>query len=304
MYLGKRTNYGLYPATIQRRNTSGRVRAVRSCRLRRSWRGSLCHAGRLHAGEVSRPGSMSQGVCGAGGGGDFAVTEPGWAPPDPRAAEEESYRIVRSRIDLSRLPRFSRDVTERVIQASADFDYFTDLVCDEDSLAAGVAALAAGAPVIADCAMVAAGITDYPVISKIGEPLTARLARTAAISPAAAAVRLAFGEAGPGAVWVVGGTAEALPGDTRPARGGRVRGRAARPASSARPRPRTPCGPAACGRSATCRRRAARRWRSRRSARCWPPPAADRSPAGRRTCRRAWLRATGRPAADEPGSGR
>jgi precorrin-8X/cobalt-precorrin-8 methylmutase len=138
------------------------------------------------------------------------VTEPRWGPPDPRAAEEESYRIVRSRIDLTRLPRFSRDVTERVIQASADFDYFTDLVCDEDALAAGVDALAAGAPVIADSAMVAAGITGYPLISKIGEPLTARLARTAAISPAAAAVRLAFGEAGPGAVWVVGGTAEAL----------------------------------------------------------------------------------------------
>jgi precorrin-8X/cobalt-precorrin-8 methylmutase len=138
------------------------------------------------------------------------LTEPRWGPPDPRAAEEESYRIVRSRIDLSRLPRFSRDVTERVIQASADFDYFTDLVCDEDALAAGVEALAAGATVIADSAMVAAGITGCPLISKIGEPLTARLARTAAISPAAAAVRLAFGEAGPGAVWVVGGTAEAL----------------------------------------------------------------------------------------------
>src|ERR1700733_14273617 len=123
---------------------------------------------------------VSGGLWCRGEGGDFAVTEPGWAPSDPRAAEEESYRIVRSRIDLSRLPRFSRDVTERVIQASADFDYFTDLVCDEDSLAAGVAALAAGAPVIADCAMVAAGITDYPVISKIAEPLTARLARTAA----------------------------------------------------------------------------------------------------------------------------
>jgi precorrin-8X/cobalt-precorrin-8 methylmutase len=58
--------------------------------------------------------------------------------------------------------------------------------------------------------MVAAGITGCPVICKIGEPLTARLARTASISPAAAAVRLAFGEAGPGAVWVAGGTAEAL----------------------------------------------------------------------------------------------
>ena len=44
--------------------------------------------------------------------------------------EEESYRILRSRIDLSRLPRYSRDVTESAIQASADFDYATDLACD------------------------------------------------------------------------------------------------------------------------------------------------------------------------------
>jgi precorrin-8X/cobalt-precorrin-8 methylmutase len=123
---------------------------------------------------------------------------------------EESYRILRSRIDFSRLPKFSRDVTERVIHASADFDYFTDLVCDEQSLAEAVAALAAGAPVIADSAMVAAGITGSPVLCKIGEPLTQRLARTASISRAAAAVRLAFGEAGPGAVWVVGGGPEAL----------------------------------------------------------------------------------------------
>lgn len=137
------------------------------------------------------------------------MTVPDWAA-GTQDAEEESYRILRSRIDLSRLPRLSRDVTERVIQASADFDYLTDLVCDEESLAVGVAALAAGAPVIADSAMVAAGITGLPVISKIGEPLTARLARTASISPAAAAVRLAFGETGPGAVWVAGGTAEAL----------------------------------------------------------------------------------------------
>ena len=70
--------------------------------------------------------------------------------------EAESYRILRSRIDLSHLPPFSRAVTERVIHASADFDYATDLVCDEAALAAGVSALAAGAPVVADVAMVAA----------------------------------------------------------------------------------------------------------------------------------------------------
>jgi precorrin-8X/cobalt-precorrin-8 methylmutase len=123
---------------------------------------------------------------------------------------EASYRILRTRIDLSRLPKFSRDVTERVIHASADFDYSTDLVCDEDSLAEAVAALAAGAPVVVDSAMVAAGITGSPVLCKVGEPLTHRLSRTASISRAAAAVRLAFGETGPGAVWVAGGSPEAL----------------------------------------------------------------------------------------------
>lgn len=136
-----------------------------------------------------------------------------WASSVEPAASpvtEESYRILRSRIDLSRLPKFSRDVTEWVIHASADFDYATDLVCDEESLAEGVAALAAGAPVVADSTMVAAGIGASPVVCKIGEPLTQRLARTASISRAAAAVRLAFGEVGPGAFWVVGGGAAAL----------------------------------------------------------------------------------------------
>ncbi len=142
------------------------------------------------------------------GGG--MVTWPSEAPAGAHPAEEESYRILRSRIDLSRLPKHSRDVTERVIYASADFDYATDLVCDEEVLAAAVAALAEGAPVIVDAAMVAAGITGCPVICKIGEPLTQRLSRTASIPAPAAAVRLAFGEAGPGAVWVVGCAPAAL----------------------------------------------------------------------------------------------
>ena len=138
------------------------------------------------------------------------MVRPETEPAVSSSVAEESYRILRSRIDLSRLPRFSRDVTERVIHASADFDYSTDLVCDEESLAEGVAALAAGVPVVADSAMVAAGIVASPVICKIGESLTQRLARTASISRPAAAVRLAFGEVGPGAVWVVGGSAAAL----------------------------------------------------------------------------------------------
>ncbi len=136
-----------------------------------------------------------------------------WPDAEPAVispAVEESYRILRSRIDLSRLPKFSRDVVERVIHATADFDYFTDLKCEEEWLAEGVAALAAGAPVVADSAMVAAGISGSPVVCKINEPLTQRLARTAGITRPAAAVRLAFGDVGPGAVWVAGGGAAGL----------------------------------------------------------------------------------------------
>ena len=124
--------------------------------------------------------------------------------------EAESYRILRSRIDLSGLPLLTRAVTERVIHATADFDYATDLVCDEAALQRGVSALRREARVIADVGMVAAGITGYPVICRIGDSLAARLARTANITLSAAAVRLAHGEAGPGAIWLVGCAPTAL----------------------------------------------------------------------------------------------
>jgi precorrin-8X/cobalt-precorrin-8 methylmutase len=132
------------------------------------------------------------------------------SPGDPHPIEVESYRILRSRIDLSHLPPLTRAVTERVIHASADFDYATDIVADENALAAGVAAIRRGAPVVTDVAMVASGITGYPVICKVGEGLATRLSRTVGITVSAAAARLAFGEAGPGAVWVVGNAPTAL----------------------------------------------------------------------------------------------
>jgi len=125
-------------------------------------------------------------------------------------AEAESYRILRSRLDLSGLPPLSRAVTERVIHATADFDYATDLVCYEPALTAGLGALRRAAPVVADGPTVASGITGYPVICKAGDSLAARLARTANISISAAAVRLAFSAAGPGALWLVGSTPAAL----------------------------------------------------------------------------------------------
>ena len=141
---------------------------------------------------------------------EFERSSPARNPGEPHPIEVESYRILRSRIDLSHLPPLTRAVTERVIHASADLDYATDLVADEAALAAGVAAIRRGAPVVADVAMVAAGITRYPVICKVGDGLATRLSRTVDITVSAAAARLAFGEAGPGAIWVIGCAPTAL----------------------------------------------------------------------------------------------
>jgi precorrin-8X/cobalt-precorrin-8 methylmutase len=126
--------------------------------------------------------------------------------------ERESYRILRSLIDLSQLPPLSRAVTERVIHASADLDYAETLVLDECALRRGREALRAGAPVVADVAMVASGIRSAGVRCLVGDPRARARARACAdgLTRSAAGFRLAAAEVGPGAVWVVGNAPTAL----------------------------------------------------------------------------------------------
>jgi precorrin-8X/cobalt-precorrin-8 methylmutase len=122
-----------------------------------------------------------------------------------QAIEQESYAILRSRADTAGLPPLTRAVVERVVHASADLDYVTDLVCDEDTLAAAAEALRTGAPVVADVQMVAAGITTRQVICRLSDAVPA-----AGETRSAAAVRAAYTDVGPGAVWVVGCAPTAL----------------------------------------------------------------------------------------------
>ena len=124
--------------------------------------------------------------------------------------EQRSYEILRTRADTSALPRWTKAVVERVIHASADPGYLGDLVCDEVALAAGARALRDGAPVVADSAMTAAGITGRDVVCRINDRRAAALARVVGITRAAAGVRVAGSEVGPGAVWVIGTAPTAL----------------------------------------------------------------------------------------------
>jgi precorrin-8X/cobalt-precorrin-8 methylmutase len=124
--------------------------------------------------------------------------------------ERESYRILRSLVDLSHLPPLSRNVTERVIHASADLEYAQTLVADEAALGQGRDALAAGAPLVVDAQMVAAGIPSRPTRCLVADPRARELAEAEGITRSAAGFRLAAADAGPGAVWVVGNAPTAL----------------------------------------------------------------------------------------------
>jgi precorrin-8X/cobalt-precorrin-8 methylmutase len=131
--------------------------------------------------------------------------------------EQQSYQILRSRVDTGRLPPLTRAVVERIIHASADVGYLGDVtVSAEADLRAAAGALRAGVPVVADVEMVAAGITARRAVCRVADAVAAD-GRTRS----AAAIGLALAEVGPGAVWVIGNAPTALAtllaADARPA---------------------------------------------------------------------------------------
>jgi precorrin-8X/cobalt-precorrin-8 methylmutase len=133
--------------------------------------------------------------------------------PPVHPIEAESYRILGERVDLDRWSPLSRAVVARVIHAAADVGYANTLVVDEETCAAGVAALRAGAPVVADVEMVAVATKRAGTVCFLAEGRV-RAERDRAIDPdltvAAAAIRVAAERWPEGAVVVVGNAPTAL----------------------------------------------------------------------------------------------
>ncbi|WP_406009708.1 precorrin-8X methylmutase [Streptomyces sp. NBC_00637] len=119
--------------------------------------------------------------------------------------EQESFRRLRARLDTSHFAPLSRAVVERVVHSAADLEYADDLVLDEDELTKAHAALHAGAPVVVDVQMVAAGITRRDTVCRLGDARSGP-----GLTRSAHAIRLAYEEVGPGALWVIGCAPTAL----------------------------------------------------------------------------------------------
>lgn len=129
--------------------------------------------------------------------------------------EQESYRIMRSRVDFSRWPGGARELVERMVHATADESFSDTARVGGRFVEAAVGALRLGAAVVCDSRMVEAGIP--PVASRVsvrcyldqapGRPNRAGLHGS---TRSAEAFSLAAGEHPTGAVWAVGNAPTAL----------------------------------------------------------------------------------------------
>ena len=124
--------------------------------------------------------------------------------------EEESYRIMRSRVDFSRWPKGARDVVERMVHSTADESFSETALVGDRLVPAAVAALQRGAPVVCDSRMVVAGVTSLASRCSV-ECYLDRVPRALSTTTRSAeAVQLAATEHPAGAVWVVGNAPTAL----------------------------------------------------------------------------------------------
>lgn len=78
---------------------------------------------------------------------------------NPEAIYTLSFEKVREASNLSHLPNDIAEIVMRVIHASGMPDVADDIVFTPDVAHRAAAALAGGAPILADCSMVASGIT-------------------------------------------------------------------------------------------------------------------------------------------------
>lgn len=133
---------------------------------------------------------------------------------DPKAIYAQSFTTVRGEAALDRFAPDEAELAVRLIHACGMVDIAETLVASPGVVAAARAALAAGAPVICDCKMVAGGVirrglSGNEVVTAIDDPRVPDLARSIGNTRSAAAMELLAGRLG-GAVVAVGNAPTAL----------------------------------------------------------------------------------------------
>lgn len=127
----------------------------------------------------------------------------------------QSFATIRAEANLDGLPADVARVVVRLIHTCGQVDLTEQVAYTDGVVSAAHAALAAGAPILCDSSMVAAGITaarlpaGNEVVSLVADPRAAELARQLGTTRSAAGVQL-WSDRLPGAVLAIGNAPTAL----------------------------------------------------------------------------------------------
>jgi len=132
---------------------------------------------------------------------------------DPAEIYRQSFATIREEADLSRFPDDVAGVVVRLIHTCGQVDLAGHVAYTDNVVTRTKEALDAGAPVLCDSSMVAAGITRLScgneVVSLVADPRAAEVAARLQTTRSAAAVELAADRIG-GAVLAIGNAPTAL----------------------------------------------------------------------------------------------
>ena len=134
---------------------------------------------------------------------------------DPAEITRRSFEIVRSEADLAALPAALAGVAVRLVHACGMPDIVGELAWRPGVVGEARAALGSGAPVLADCRMVADGVirerlpAQNPVLCTLDDPEVSALARSLGTTRSAAALELWHDDLS-GAVVAIGNAPTAL----------------------------------------------------------------------------------------------
>jgi precorrin-8X/cobalt-precorrin-8 methylmutase len=134
----------------------------------------------------------------------------------PEEIETESFRIILQELGEHHFSAQELPIVQRVIHATADFEYAQLLTFSPSAISNGVNALRSGCRILTDVQMTAVGISQ-PYLQRfsslvrcaVAEPETAALAQQAGITRSAAAIRRLAGDL-PNAIVALGNAPTAL----------------------------------------------------------------------------------------------
>ena len=144
------------------------------------------------------------------------MTENGNLFVKPQEIEKRSFEIIAQELGNRSFPEGTAEVVKRVIHATADFDYAENLKFSTGAAAAAREALQAGATIVTDTNMAAAGI-NKKALERLGgsvrcfmaEEETAREAKARGITRAAVSMEYAAALKGP-LIFAIGNAPTAL----------------------------------------------------------------------------------------------